>query len=247
MDFRIQLHKRSKSRQLQHPALDHLANLVFLDRIFPRIFHQTLQGQRNTVVINGNDLGLYLLPNLHDIFRVLNALPSELGNVYEPFQAFSKFHKRPEIHHARDFTVHHIADRKLANFLQKLSFDNGSLGHNQFFAILLCGDDAHVKILADKTAQNRENLVFIAIFHPGIMRGGELGHRQETHHVVDAHHEPAFVGFEDLGFDDLARFQFLAQGLPHALQAGLAERQLEVAFFIFDLNHRAKYLIADFQ
>src|SRR3989344_6247172 len=223
MDLWIQLDKRSERREFQNLACNHLAYLVFLDCIFPRVFLQPFQGQTDAVVVDGDDLGPDMTSNLHDVFGIFDPLPSQLRDMDQSLELLAELHESAEIHHACDLTLYHVADGELADFLHEFVFHHCPFRDNQLFAILFGSDNPHIEILTNETAQYRQNLVFIAILHARIVRGCELRYRQKADHAVDLYHQSAFVGFQDLGAHDFAAFHLFTHGLPHALESGLAE------------------------
>src|SRR5690349_5734158 len=81
VDVAVQFDEEAERVDLEHLAFDHVADLVLVADALPGILDELLHGEEDLGALDADDLGLDGLADLHQVARVVDALPGDLGDV----------------------------------------------------------------------------------------------------------------------------------------------------------------------
>src|ERR1700755_245792 len=108
-----QLDERAEVREASHLAAHDVARLVLVDELLPRARLGVLDGEREASVVDVDvrDDGLYLLPLLQGLARMLDALvPGDVGDVNEPVHPVLDLDEGAEVRQVADAPADAVAD-----------------------------------------------------------------------------------------------------------------------------------------
>src|SRR5690554_3148285 len=115
LDALLDLDEAAVVRDIRHAAEDASARRVAAGEILPRIRAELLQPERHTIAlaVEFQDLDLELLTDVHDLRRMLHALPRHVGDVQQAVDA-AEIDERTVVGQVLDDALQHRA------FLERL-------------------------------------------------------------------------------------------------------------------------------
>src|SRR3990167_8474040 len=129
-DVRLQFDKSAKRHEADNFAFDSLTDFVFFDQFQPGIGLEPLEGKRNAIFFDRNDLRPDFLADFEQILGMLDPAPGQFGNVDQSFQPVAKFEENPEIHDSRNFTFDNLPDFELGDLGAQGLFAGGFFGND---------------------------------------------------------------------------------------------------------------------
>src|ERR1700693_1439037 len=195
--------------------------------VFPRIRAELLQAQRyaRALAIEFEDADVDLIPDLHDLGGMLDALPRHVGDVQQPVYA-AEVDECAVVGQVLDRAAHH------GSFLQVVH-ERSALGrefllhdraprHHDVVALLVELDDLELERLALQVGRipDRTHIHQRA--------------RQKGTHVIDFDREAALDAAGNDAGDDFAGIEGLLEPRPGACPLGFLARQARLAGAIFD-------------
>ena len=246
-DARLDFDERTEIRQSGDFAMTLDADGVaeFVRDAFPRIAQRLLDAQRNAFAaavaapVDGQDLHLHFVADLHAVFRLHVAAPAHLGDMDHAFDA-AEIDERAEVHDFHDGARHDVAFAQAV--LQAFAILRGLLvqqlaaAQHEIAAVFAVFRHKERKGLADVF---RGLLLHAARVH--------LRERAEALHAGDLHAETALALRKHFAFDRNLVTEGLLDGAVDHVAAHLdgqldavvrpahAERLDRVAFLVFQL------------
>ncbi len=241
----IEFHEQSEWIDLEDATFDPLAEGVLLRHVLPRIIDELLHGQEDFGTFNVDDFGADVITYLEDIARVIDALPSDFGDVYQAFEVFVEADKGTEVGDRRDGAFHAFADLVFGEDGFLLGFPDGLFGDDDFFFVFVDVEDFDFKLLADQLLELLLDLGFLTTSHTWVVVWGELGDWHERRNVFHAGNTAAFVGIEDFDLDDCALCKEFLDLVPCAFAASAFEGKFEFAEFVVEFDDSGFDFVAD--
>ncbi len=196
----------------------------------PRILAQLAEaeGDPRGFRVQLDDLDLHVLSDLEHVPDIRDPVPGELGDMDQAVggtQVDEGAVSRQPGHLALDL----VADLQL---LEKLT----PLACPVFIEGCLLADDQPVALAIDLEDLDADPLAH-QLLEVRAIGTGNLGGRQEAAQTQDVDDQAALVLLADLGIHHLAGDLLILRFDPDGLGAGAAQRQDDVAVFVFGLQH----------
>src|SRR4029077_1986589 len=205
--------------------------------VLPRVFLGRLERQRDTLAVHVDveHLDGDLVADLHDLGRVVDVLPRQLGDVHQAVDA-AEVHERTEVddrgHDAlADLALLELGQEALAHLGLGL-LEPGAARQHDVVAVLVELDDLRLERLADGGLQ----VAHAAHLHQ--RRGQEAAQ-------ADVEDQAALDDLDDRAFDDAVLLLDLLDGAPGALVLGALLGQDQPAFLVLLLEDQGLDLVAD--
>ena len=114
LDALAHLDECAERHELGDATVDQLIHRVAVGEDLPRVRLGRLQRQRDALLgeVHVEDLNIDLVAHGHDLARVIDVLPTELGDVNEPVHA-AQVHEGTEVDDRRDDAVPTLAGLKI--------------------------------------------------------------------------------------------------------------------------------------
>src|SRR5437762_279165 len=158
LDAVAHLDERAEGHELGDLPVHELADLVAVRELLPRILLRGLQRQRDALAIeiDVEHLHLDVVADLHYRARVVDVLPTQLGDVHESVHA-AEVDERAEVHDRRDHALADLAwlevGEELVALLALRLLEIRAPGEHDVVAVLVELDDLGVEVPADERVQ----------------------------------------------------------------------------------------------
>src|SRR5690606_9846200 len=152
LDALLDLDEAAVVRDIRHAAEDASARRVAAGEILPRIRAELLQPERHTLAlaVEFQDLDLELLTDVHDLRRMLHALPRHVGDVQQAVDA-AEIDERTVVGQVLDDALQHRAFLERLEQLLALGtvllLDDRAARHDDVVAPLIELDDLELERL----------------------------------------------------------------------------------------------------
>src|SRR5665811_346306 len=238
LDAVLDAHERTERDELGDLAGHDLTDRVGPGERLPRVFLRRLQRQGDAlpVEVDVEHLDGDLLADLHDLARVVDVLPGQLGDVHQAVHA-AEVHERAEVDDRGDHTGAHLA---LLQGLQEGRADlglrlleEGTAGQDHVVAVLVELDDLRLDLLADV----RQEVADATHLHQG---GGQEAAQ------ADVQDEAALDDLDDGTGDDAVLFLDLLERAPGALVLGALLGQDQPTLLVLLLQDEGLDVVAHF-
>jgi hypothetical protein len=206
--------------------------------VLPRVRAELLDAERHALAlaVELQDAHVDLVADLHDLGRVLDALPRHVGDVQEAVNA-AEVDERAVVGQVLDRALDDVAFLQVVQQLRALGavflFDDRATRDHDVVAALVEFDDLELELLALEVAR----VAHRAHVHK---RSG-----QERADVVELHGKPALDAAVDHALDDLALGEGLFEAGPGARALRLLARQAGLAGAVLDGVERDLNFLAD--
>src|SRR5690606_10827030 len=219
------------------PARHELADRVGTGERAPRGLLRRLQRQRDPLAVHVDvqDLDGDLVTDLHDLARVVDVLPGQLGDVHQAVHA-AQVDERTEVD---DGGHHALADLALGQRVEELAahlglglLQVGAAGQHHVVAVLVQLDDLRLELAAD---------VRLQVAHPAHLdqrRGQEAPQ-------ADVQDQAALDDLDDGAGDGLVALLELLDGAPGTLVLSTLLGQDQPTLLVLLLENEGLDLVAD--
>src|SRR3954452_6747527 len=237
LDALLDADERAEGHQLGDLARHDLTDLVGAGEVLPGVLLRRLERQRDTLAVHVDveHLDGDLVADGHDLARVVDVLPGQLGDVDQTVDA-AEVDERTEVDDRRDLT---LADLALGELVEELAahrrlglLQPGAAGQDDVVAVLVQLDDLGLDLFADV----RLEIADAAHLDQG---GGEEAAE------ADVEDETTLDDLDDGTGDDPVLFLDLLDGAPGALVLGALLREDQAAFLVLLLENQGLDLVAD--
>src|SRR5215467_1167173 len=218
LDAGLELHERAVVGDVGDAALEARADGIFGLDALPRVVLQLLHAERDAVglVVDLDDLDLHLLADIEHLGGMIDAPPSDVGDVQKPVDA-AEIHECAVIgdvldHAVDDLTFFEILHQFLALFGARL-FEHGAARHHDVAAAAIHFQDLERLRLIHQRRHVADR--------PDI----DLAARQERHRPVEVDGEAALDLIEDDALDLFVAVEGLFQLAPALLAPRLVARE----------------------
>src|SRR6202165_1674009 len=210
-------------------ALDDGAGREALLDVIPGVLSQLAkaEGDPRCLRIQLDDLDLHVLPNLEHVADVGDTVPGKLGDVDEAVRGAQVDEcavGRQSGHLALDLIADLQLFEELAALARAILVEGRLLADDQPVALAVDLEDLHADPLADQLLEIRA------------VGARNLGGRQEAAQSQDVDDQAALVLLADLGVHHLAGGLLVLRLYPDRFGTGTAQRQDDVAIFVFGLQ-----------
>ena len=238
LDAFLDLHEAAVVGDVRDLAEQARVRRVTARDVLPRVGAQLLDAERDALAlaVELEDAHVDLVADLHDLGRVLDALPGHVGDVQQAVDA-AEVHERAVVGQVLDRALDHVAFLQVVEQLRALGavflFDHRASRHHDVVAALVELDDLELEFLALEVAR---------VAHRAHVdeRAG-----QEGADVVELDREAALDAAVDDALDDLALGEGLFEAGPGAGALGFLARQARLARAVLDGIQRDLDLLAD--
>src|SRR5262249_14950505 len=211
LDAREDLDERAERDHLRHLAVDHVAFLVRLEHLLPRIGLRLLEAERDALAlaVDVEHLDVDRLADLEHLGRVVDVRPRKLGDVNQPVHAV-EVDEGAEVDDVRDLPLDDVAGVELVEdalpLILALFLEHGTTRENDVVARPFELDHLAAKLLAEELVQ---------ILHAADV---DQRRRQEAAHA-EVEDQAALHDLDDTAVDRLAGLGRAFDALPRQLEA----------------------------
>ena len=121
-DGTIELEKYTELRKTKDRSLDDITDLVFISEYLPRICLQSLDGERDFLSFDTDNLDSHLISGTSMLMRIVHMSPVDLRDVYETFYAV-ECDEESVSEDSRDISFDDITDLDRLDRCSTLLFD----------------------------------------------------------------------------------------------------------------------------